>query len=110
MILGEVSSGIVPIVNFTLVGTDNLEEEFATEVDTRLNGVMSLQAFRINRLGFIWTGCEPMRLADGSKSFVNLYRGIVIWNGQPRLVNIAQTESSPLPGTELLLGNRLRSI
>ena len=107
MILGDVTAGLKPIVKFTLVGTNNVEEEFASEVDTGFNGGLSLPADPIKRLGFVWKGFEPMKLADGSESLVNLYRGIIIWNGQPRLVNVAETESNPLLGTELLLGHRL---
>ena len=107
MILGNVTSELVPIVRFTILGTENLEEEIETEVDTGFNGGVTLQTGPISRQGFVWKGYDSMKLADGSKSFVNVYRGIIMWNGQPRLVNVAETESNPLLGTELLLGHRL---
>ena len=107
MILGNVSTKLVPTVKFKILGTENLEEEIESEVDTGFNGGLTLPNDTIARLGFVWKAYESMKLADESKSFVNLYRGIIMWNGEPRLVNVAESESNPLLGTELLLGHRL---
>ena len=38
---------------------------------------------------------------------MSAWRGLILWNGRPRSVEIVETDSEPLLGMELLRGNRV---
>ena len=46
-------------------------------------------------------------LAVGGEVELPAWSGTVFWNGRPRFVEIVETDSEPLLGMELLLGNRI---
>ena len=46
-------------------------------------------------------------LAVGEEVELPAWRGLILWNGRPRLVEIVETDSEPLLGMELLRGNRI---
>lgn len=107
MIEGVVSRHLDPMVGIVLVGVGCQEVTVEVVVDTGFNGALSLPALTISALGFSDSGVESMTLADASDVQVNTYRGIVLWKGHPRIIDVVSSESSPLLGTELLLHNRL---
>ena len=47
-------------------------------------------------------------LADGSETMFDFYTGTVIWNGQYRDIDIAESETEPLLGMAMLYGYRLQ--
>jgi len=69
-----------------------------TVIDTGFDGFLSLPSEIIVRLGLPWTISNPATLGDGSEVLFDFYAGTVIWDGQYRTIDIAESE------TELLLG------
>ena len=46
-------------------------------------------------------------LAVGGEVWLSAWRGLILWNGRPRSVEIVETDSEPLLGMDLLHGNRI---
>jgi predicted aspartyl protease len=41
-------------------------------------------------------------LADGRTTYFDVYRGIVVWDGVPRIIELEAADATPLIGTSLL--------
>jgi clan AA aspartic protease len=107
MMIGVVSpscEAILPLV----VGNENKQTKFLDAlIDTGFNGFLTLPANIIAELGLPWSGSDIVTLGDGSETLFDLYAATVIWDGQFRTVDIADSESVPLIGMALLQGYRL---
>jgi clan AA aspartic protease len=79
-----------------------------TVIDTGFDGFLSLPSEVIVRLGLPWTIANTVTLGDGSQTLFDLYAGIVIWDGQYREIDIAESETEPLLGMAMLYGYRLQ--
>jgi predicted aspartyl protease len=55
-----------------------------------------------------WSGSDFVTLGDGSETFFDLYTAMVIWDGQYREIDIAESETEPLLGIAMLYGYRLQ--
>ncbi len=76
-------------------------------LDTGFNGGLALPTWVIRQLDLISTSNRYTRLAVGGEVELSTWRGTILWNGRPRFVEIVETDSEPLLGMELLLGNRI---
>jgi predicted aspartyl protease len=47
-------------------------------------------------------------LGDGSTCIFDVYRGLVIWDGELRRIDINESETEPLVGMSLLYGYRMQ--
>ncbi len=79
-----------------------------TVIDTGFDGFLSLPSETIVRLGLPWTISNTATLADGSETLFDFYTGTVIWDGQYRTIDIAESETEPLLGMAMLYGYRLQ--
>lgn len=73
-----------------------------TVIDTGFNGFLSLSFAIITTLNLPWSGSDFVMLGDGSETYFDLYTGTVIWDGQYREIDIAESETEPLLGLALL--------
>jgi clan AA aspartic protease len=95
----------LPIV----VGNANGQREFVnTVIDTGFDGFLSLPSEIIVRLGLSWRTSNIATLGDGSKTLFDFYDGTVIWDGEYRSIDIAESETEPLLGLAILRGYRLQ--
>jgi clan AA aspartic protease len=95
---------------FSLV-VGNLEGQrqfIDTVIDTGFDGFLSLPAEIITRLELPWTISHTATLGDGSETLFDFYTGTVIWDGQYRTIDIAESETEPLLGMAMLYGYRLQ--
>jgi clan AA aspartic protease len=83
-------------------------EVIDTVIDTGFDGFLSLPSETIVRLGLSWTISNPATLGDGSEVLFDFYTGTVIWDGQYRTIDIAESETEPLLGMAMLYGYRLQ--
>jgi clan AA aspartic protease len=91
------------------VGNANRQLQMINPViDTGFNGFLSLPSATIASLNLPWSGSDFVTLGDGSETFFDLYTATVIWDGQYREVDIAESGTEPLLGTALLYGYRLQ--
>jgi clan AA aspartic protease len=81
-------------------------EVINTVIDTGFDGFLSLPSEIIVRLGLPWTISNPATLGDGSEVLFDFYSGTVIWDGQYRTIDIAESETEPLLGMAMLYGYR----
>ena len=79
-----------------------------TVIDTGFDGFLSLPSETIVRLGLPWTISNTATLADGSEMLFDFYTGTVIWDGQYRTIDIAESETEPLLGMAMFYGYRLQ--
>ncbi len=79
-----------------------------TVIDTGFDVFLSLPSEAIVRLELPWTISNTVTLGDGSQTLFDLYRGTVIWDGQYREIDIAESETEPLLGMAMLYGYRLQ--
>lgn len=95
---------------FSLVvgNLDGQRQFINTVVDTGFDGFLSLPAEMITHLELPWTISNPATLGDGSEVLFDFYTGTVIWDGQYRTIDIAESETEPLLGMAMLYGYRLQ--
>lgn len=77
-------------------------------VDTGFNGSLTLPSSVRQTLSLLLQGTRDVQLADGSTLRLDLYRGTVIWDGRPQVIQILEAEGGPLVGMQLMRGYELR--
>lgn len=108
MMQGVVSprrEAILPLVVGNASGPQVL---IKTVIDTGFDGFLSLPSAVITQLGLPWTISNSATLGDGSETVFDFYTGTVIWDGQYREIDIAESETEPLLGIAMLCGYRLQ--
>jgi len=108
MITGTVNANLEATVPLVVVGTRPHQRQVEAVVDTGFTGYLTLPPSIIAALQLTWLGREQGILADGSVDNFDVYRGAVIWNGQPRAVEIEAVNAEPLVGMALLERHSLR--
>jgi clan AA aspartic protease len=92
-----------------VVGNSNGQRQLIdTVIDTGFDGFLSLPSEMVNRLELPWTISHTATLGDGSETLFDFYTGTVIWDGQYRTIDIAESETEPLLGMAMLCGYRLQ--
>ena len=104
---GVVSAELEPLIKIRLVGIGAQEHEIEAIIDTGFNGHLSLPVEQIESLGWPVRGEETTIFGDGREAPMDMYRGIVLWRGSPRLIFAMAARLTPVIGTGLLQGNRL---
>src|SRR5579862_5863711 len=99
---GAVSRSLEPTVRLKLIGANSYEVEIDALIDTGFNGYLTLTPSLIASLGWPFEQEERAELGDGSDKALPIYRGIVMWEDNPRLISAVVTESTPSIGTALL--------
>ena len=95
----------LPIV----VGRDNAPNQMVEAlIDTGFSGFLSLPLSMIKSLELPWIFSDFVTLGDGSEVIFQMYRATVIWDGQFKVVDVAESESEPLLGMSLLYGFKLQ--
>jgi clan AA aspartic protease len=98
--VGEVRGGF-PRVVIELPGhAGSVRVEFV--LDTGFEGYLSLPASVVQRLDATYAGAQTSRLADGTEIVGPLYSLTLLWNGEPREVDVLVFENNPLLGVFLL--------
>ena len=108
MISGRVNENREAVISLTLIGLVGEKHEIEAVIDTGFSGDLTLPDEVAASLGLTWLGREPGVLADGSTDLFDVYAGSVVWNGEPRVVEVAAANAQPLVGMNLLHGHSLR--
>lgn len=92
-----------------VVGNANGQRQIIEAViDTGFNGFLTLPSAVIATLDLPWNASEIVTLGDGSETVFDLYAVTIIWDGQYREIDVAESETEPLIGMALLYGYRLQ--
>lgn len=108
MIQGVVNlrcEAMLPVVIGNMIGQKQIVD---TVIDTGFNGFMTLPSIIISALELPWTASDIVTLGDGSEALFDLYAATIIWDGQYREIDVAESETEPLIGMALLYGYRLQ--
>lgn len=108
MMQGFVNQNCEAIISIA-VGQANTPKQMVNAViDTGFTGFLSLPLSIITTLGLSWHFRDFGTLGDGSEVIFDMYRAIVIWDGQTKVIDVAAAETEPLVGMSLLRGYRLQ--
>ena len=108
MISGIVNTSNEAVLRLVAFAPENAEVEFDGVVDTGFSGDLTLPSALIDALGLRWLGIEVGEMADGREELFDVYSGQIIWDGEPRRVEVEAAETFPLIGMNLLLGYCLK--
>lgn len=90
------------------VGYGNLPKQMIeTVIDTGFTGFLSLPSSVIASLSLPWSFRDYATLGDGSQTIFDMYTATVIWNGEIKHIDVAESETEPLIGMSLLYGFKL---
>jgi clan AA aspartic protease len=107
MIRGSVNSALQAIVRLTVQGPAGQQVDIDAVIDSGFDSWLALPPALIARLGLAWLKRERALLANGTTLSLDVYEGIVIWDGQPRPVFAYAAGTTPLIGMSLLEGFEL---
>jgi clan AA aspartic protease len=77
-------------------------------IDTGFTGFLTLPMSVLTTLNLTAYRREAGRLGDGSTCIFDVFRGLVIWDGAFRKIDINASETVPLLGMNLLHGYRIQ--
>jgi clan AA aspartic protease len=77
-------------------------------IDTGFTGFLTLPLSVLTTLNLQAYRREEGTLGDGSTCIFDVYRGLVIWDGELRRIDINASETAPLVGMSLLYGYRMQ--
>lgn len=107
MLTGKVNSRLEAVVRLWIGGPEDRVLETDVLIDTGFSGSLSLPPEIIARLGLLPHGEMLGILADGTKSLFPIYKAIISWYGQPRVISVSAVENHPLLGMGVLHGCEL---
>ena len=84
------------------------QEEVEAVMDTGFNGFLTLPPSLIANLGCLRIGRGRAIMANGQSELFDVYEVSVIWDGQPRTVEVDAAETNSLMGMSLIYGYELR--
>jgi clan AA aspartic protease len=108
MIQGVVSQRCEAILPLVIGGVSGRRQVVDAVIDTGFNGFLSLTSAIIAALDLPWNASDIVTLGDGSETLFDLYAATVIWDGQYREIDVAESETEPLIGMAILYGYRLQ--
>ncbi len=107
MMTGVVTAQREAILSLTLHDANGQEHTYNSLIDTGYNGTLTLPPDVIAILGLRWHRFGRAILADGSETTFNIYKGVVLWDGQPMTIRIDELEADSLVGMSLMYGYEL---
>ena len=102
MIEGAVNSAYEAVINLPLRGPVGQTREIEAVIDTGYSGFLALPTALVTELGLAYRSQGQAILADSSEVNFEVYDVTVLWEGQPRHVDVDATGSTPLVGMLLL--------
>jgi clan AA aspartic protease len=108
MITGTVDSSLRAIIRVRLLDSNGRAHETDAEVDTGYSHYLTLPPSIIGAIGLPVIAQNHVYLADGSVQVIDTYGATAIWDGQPRPIEVDQTDGHPLVGMQMLFGYQLR--
>ena len=104
MITGHINSKLEAIIAITIVAKDGKIREFEALVDTGYTGFLTLPLAILAELNLEIFASGRLTMADGHAVDVDLYQATILWDGQPRTIEVDALESEVLVGMSLLEG------
>ena len=107
MLTGHVTSDNEAILPIAVLGAGGRIVRVEAAIDTGYNGFLTLPKTAIEELDLSFVGPTRAALGDGNEVNMDLFLGVVQWEGGPRDVLVLETEGGTLVGMALLGGYRV---
>jgi clan AA aspartic protease len=108
MMQGFVNQRCEATLSIVVGNTTGQRQLIEAVIDTGFNGFLTLPSNLITELDLPWSASDIVTLGDGSETLFDLYAATIIWDGQYREIDIAESETEPLIGMAMLYGYRLQ--
>jgi clan AA aspartic protease len=108
MMQGFVNQRCEATLSIVVGNTTGQRQLIDAVIDTGFNGFLTLPSTLITGLDLPWSASDIVTLGDGSETLFDLYAATIIWDGQYREIDIAESETEPLIGMAMLYGYRLQ--
>lgn len=104
MIIGRVNEKLEALTTLSIYGAQGEVQEIEVLIDTGYTAYLTLPIAIIAELGLENFATGQLTMADGSKIISELYQATILWDGQPRTIEVDALESEVLVGMALLEG------
>lgn len=108
MMHGIVNQNCEATIRIVVGDTGAQRQTIDAVIDTGFTGFLTLPMTVLTRLNLQPYRREAGTLGDGSVCVFDVYRGLVIWDGEFRRIDINASETVPLVGMSLLYGYRVQ--
>jgi clan AA aspartic protease len=95
-------------IRLGVIGLQGHPQDIEAVIDTGFTGFLTLPPALVTALGLSWLCRQPGILADGRVEYFDVYIATVIWDGQPRTIEVEAADTEPLVGMSLLDRHSLR--
>ena len=102
MIEGVVNADYEPVITLTVQGPSGRTQNIDAVIDTGFNGFLTLPTTLVAELGLPYVSIGRATLADGSEISYDVHDVTVLWDGQPRDIETAAADATPLVGMRML--------
>jgi clan AA aspartic protease len=96
MMFGVVNNNCEAIIKVAVGSIDSPKITVDVVIDTGFTGFLSLPMVVIAELGLPWHYRDIGTLGDGSEVVFEIYKAVVIWDGQNQVIDVAASDSDPL--------------
>jgi clan AA aspartic protease len=104
VIAGVVNARREAVIPLDVIDAGGQPHRIEAIIDTGFTGFLTLPPSMIATLGLPFLGRQQVILGNGSVDLLDVYTGIVHWDGQDRTVEVDSAGSGPLVGMSLLDG------
>ncbi len=108
MISGKIDAHFEPVIRLRVYGPSATYVHIDAVIDTGFNGSLTLPPLLIAQLRLPWQMRGSATVADGRTQAVDIYAGVLDWDGAPHPVLVESADATPLVGMNLLRGYRLQ--
>jgi predicted aspartyl protease len=105
---GTVDQNCEATVRLVVGNADSQRQMIDAVIDTEFTGFLTLPLPVLTNLSLRAYRREEGILGDGSTCIFDVYRGLVIWDGELRRIDINESDTEPLVGMSLLYGYRMQ--
>jgi clan AA aspartic protease len=108
MMQGIVDQNCEAVIRLVVGNVDSQRQMIDAVIDTGFTGFLTLPSSVLADLNLRAYRREEGILGDGSTCIFDVYRGLVIWDGELRRIDINESDTEPLVGMSLLYGYRMQ--
>ena len=108
MMQGIVDQNCEATIRLVVGNLDSQRQMIDAVIDTGFTGFLTLPSSVLADLNLRAYKREEGILGDGSTCIFDVYRGLVIWDGELRRIDINESDTEPLVGMGLLYGYRMQ--
>jgi clan AA aspartic protease len=108
MMHGIVDQNCEATIRLVVGNVDSRKQMIDAVIDTGFTGFLTLSLSVLTSLNLQAYRREAGTLGDGSTCIFDVYRGLIIWDGESRPIDINASETAPLVGMSLLYGYRMQ--